>query len=106
MDSIERSSERIARKEDELVSRHIAGETIVVPIRGRLADLQQIYVLNPVAEFIWERLDGQKSLGEILQDVVDAFDVERGKAEDDVQAFVTELTAAGLVRKVAHDAVS
>ena len=37
----------------------IAGETIVVPIRGQVGDLESIYNLNEVGSVIWEMTDGQ-----------------------------------------------
>ena len=36
------------RRQDDIVSRHIAGETILVPVTARLADMQRIYALNAV----------------------------------------------------------
>ena len=85
------------RKRDELLTRKIAGETIVVPIRGKLADMQNIYALNPVAEFVWEQLDGSRSLDEIAVAVSNQFDVGKEQAQSDVREFVSELAAAGLV---------
>jgi hypothetical protein len=88
------------RKKDDLLTRNIAGETIVVPIRGKLADMQSIYALNPVAEFVWEQLDGRRSLDEIAGDVADQFDVGKEQAQSDVREFVSELAAAGLVENL------
>jgi hypothetical protein len=88
---------KIFKKGDELVSRQIAGETILVPIRGELVDMQQIFALNPVAEYIWQELDGQKDLSEICEGVLANFEVDREQAETDLQEFVGELLAAGLI---------
>lgn len=87
----------VYRKKDDLLTRRIAGETIVVPIRGKLADMQSIYAMNPVAEFVWERLDGRRSLDEISDEVVNHFSVSREQAGSDVREFVSELAAAGLI---------
>ena len=97
---METTPDRVARKDDELVSRRIAGETIIVPIRGKVADLQHIYILNPVAEYIWERLDGRTSLNELLQGILETFDVGPDQAEGELQAFVSELVEAGLATGV------
>jgi hypothetical protein len=82
------------------VSRHIAGETIIVPIRGKLANLERIYVLDPVAEYIWGQLDGKKSLNQVLEGILGTFDVEREQAAVDLEAFVSELLDADLVVEV------
>jgi hypothetical protein len=97
MDAMRSGSNRVARKDDQLVARHIAGETIIVPIRGRLADLQCIYVLDPVGEYIWQQLDGERPLHQILDGILATFDVERERACRDLEAFVEELFDAGLV---------
>jgi hypothetical protein len=89
----------VPRKKEDLLTRQIAGETIVVPIRGKLADMQRIFALNPVAEFIWERMDGHKSVAEISGELSDRFEVSETQARSDVLAFVSELAEAGLIEK-------
>jgi hypothetical protein len=90
----------VFRKRGDVVSRDIAGETILVPIRGKLADMQRIFSLTPVASYIWGRLDGEKSLEMILQDVMDNFDVGHTEAEKDLREFMEELFKAGLLESV------
>ena len=34
----------------------MAGETFLVPIRGHLADLQELFVLNEAGQRLWDRL--------------------------------------------------
>jgi hypothetical protein len=46
----------VYRKKKDLVTREIAGETLIVPTRGNLADMQRIFALNGVAGFIWQHL--------------------------------------------------
>jgi hypothetical protein len=81
----------------EIVSREIAGETLLIPISGKLANLQRIYSLNPVAECIWKQLDGKKTLQEISESVLSVFEVERTQADGDIQEFVAELLKEGLI---------
>ena len=63
-------------KEDNCVTREIAGETIIVPIKGRVGDLDSIYTLNEVGTLIWQLIDGQKNIGQIVQAVRETYDVE------------------------------
>jgi hypothetical protein len=81
----------------DVVSRKIAGELFLVPVKGKMADMENIFTLTAVAEYIWDRLDGQKSLNEILNNVVDRFDVEHEQAESDIREFIMELIGAGLI---------
>jgi len=84
-------------RNSDVVSRKIAGELFLVPVKGRMADMENIFTLTAVAEYIWERLDGRKSLDEILNNVVDRFDVEHEQAESDIREFIVELMGAGLI---------
>ena len=85
------------RKREDIVSREIAGETILVPIRGELANLQRVFTLNPVAAHVWQRLDGETRLAAIRDDVLDTFDVEKDQADADIQEFVGQLAEANLI---------
>jgi len=85
------------QKKENIVTRHIAGETLLVPIYGELANMERIFTLDPVAAFIWEQLDDKKSLKDIRDGVLDAFDVNKEQAETDVAEFIDELVEAGLI---------
>lgn len=91
---------RVLRKRQEIVTRRVAGETLLIPIRGRLADLQRIFALDPVAEHVWERLDGSADLDAIRGSVLAAFDVGEEQAGRDIAEFVAALESAGLVESV------
>ena len=85
------------RKKGEFVTRSIAGETLVVPVRGQVGDLDAIYRLNDVAAFIWEQFDDRKSATEIVEAVQGEFDVAREQAEGEVSEFIDALKAAGMI---------
>jgi hypothetical protein len=85
-------------RSESVVSREIAGEKVLVPIRREAADLESIYVLNEVASFVWDRLDGHHSLREIKEALLAAFDASPDEAETDIQAFVAQLSESGLLQ--------
>lgn len=84
-------------RKDGIVARKVAGETILVPIADNLADLVQVFVLDPVGEFIWEHLGSPSKVAALAAQVAEEFDVDPGKAEADCSAFVRELLDAHLV---------
>ena len=88
--------ERPRRLEDVIV-RDVAGEVFLVPIRGRLADVDELFVLNPVGLWLWGRLDGTCSLEELGDDMLAHFAASPEEARADVRAFVAELAEAGLL---------
>jgi hypothetical protein len=71
----------------------------LVPVKGKLADMQQLYTLNPVAEYIWQELGAQKSLKDVRNGIIEQFIVTEEEADSDLQAFVSELLEAGLIKE-------
>ena len=97
MRSVKPKPENIFKKNDDVVSREIAGETILVPIRGKLADMQNIFSLNPVAKYIWEQLNGELTLEDIRNGIMNSFDVKDKNAEEDLHEFIDDLLKADLI---------
>ena len=85
------------RKKGEFVTRSIAGETLVVPVRGQVGDLNAIYNLNEVGAFIWERIDGRKSVTQVAEAVLEEFKVALEQAEKETSEFIAALGAAGMI---------
>ncbi len=88
------------RRSDDVVTRRIAGECLLVPIRGEVADLQRIFVLNPVGERIWESLAEDRRFDAICDTVQYAFEIDRPTLERDVIEFLAEMEKAGLVARL------
>ena len=91
---------RLRRLDETVVMREIAGETFLVPIRGTLAELQDLFVLNAVGQWVWERLDGAHTAEDLQTEACSAFDVTADVARADVDAFLVDVLEAGLVEEV------
>jgi hypothetical protein len=91
---------RVYQKSDEIVHRRIAEETILVPLRGKLVDMQKIFSLNPVADYIWEHLDGKQDLMAICSQIDALFDSKPEEVQTDVVDFINELLEANLIAEV------
>jgi hypothetical protein len=81
------------------VYRRIADECLLVPIRQKVADLQYIYVLSPVANRIWELLDGMRTLAEVRDQLLEEFEVSLGELEQDLREFIAQLQDIDAVRE-------
>ena len=88
---------RLARRSGDYVTRRIAGETLVVPIRAEAAELDSVYLFNDVGARIWELLESGQDEAAVVQKIVEEFDVATEQALADVQSFVAVLSEAGLV---------
>lgn len=85
------------RKVGDYVTRKIAGETIVVPIRAQAAELDFVYVLNEVGAAIWSQLDLGLAPAEIAAAIASDFEVAPETARQDVDRFLETLLGAGVV---------
>ncbi len=85
-------------KDNQAVTRSIAGETIIVPIRSGVGDLNSIYTLNEVGTTIWQLVDGQRSVDQIIECISSEYEVSNAEASKDVFDFLTTLEVEGLIR--------
>ena len=80
-----------ARSED-VVSREIEGELIIVPLAAGIGDMEdELYSLNDTGRAIWGRLDGARSLADIAGELAVEFDAPSGMIERDVLGLAEEL---------------
>ncbi len=92
--------DRIYNKNENFVFRKIEDETILVPIKDNVGDMGSIYNLNEVAAFVWEQLDGQKSLRDIKHRLSEEYEVSAKEAEDDLSAYITQLKEIEAVTRI------
>ncbi len=88
-------------RSDSVVSRVIAGDTLIVPVRGGVGDLASIYSLNPVASAIWNTLAEPCSEEQVVARVVEEFSADIQQVTPDVRTFLAEMQSVGLVAPVA-----
>jgi len=89
-----------------VVARVVAGETLIVPIRGKVGDLASIYSFNGTGTLIWKLLESPRTLGQLAACVAEEYTVDSAQAESDVASFVSEMKAVGLVEVAASVAVA
>ncbi len=76
----------------DVVARMIEGEIVIVPIASGIGDAEdELYSLSPTGQSIWEKLDGEKTLGQVAQALVQEYEAPLQEIEDDVLGFASEL---------------
>ncbi len=80
-----------------VVSRRIAGETLIVPVRGKVGDLASIYSFNATGSLIWQTLESPKALADLTNAVQQEYAVSHEQAEQDVKQFLADTMTVGLV---------
>ena len=85
-------------KKEDFVTREIAGETIIVPIRKQAGDLESIYTLNELGTTIWGMIDGKTKVSKIIEAIHENYNTPRENAARDVVEFLQSLEEARLIQ--------
>jgi hypothetical protein len=86
-------------KKDDFVTRCITDETIIVPIRGGVGDLNSIYTLNEMGTRIWELMNDQTDIDKMAEIISSEYEVSIEQAKKDIAEFLSSLESVGLVEK-------
>ena len=74
-----------------IVTRKTGNEYILVPVINNIADMTSVYTLNETGAFIWELIDGKKTFEELIDSVIDKYDIDRETATKDVFTFIDNM---------------
>jgi hypothetical protein len=96
-------SETVYRPTSDVVTRKVGDESVIVPVRSHVADLDAVVTLNPVGARIWELLDGRRDVDTIAGAISEEYEVEPETARADVDEFIRGLEEAKLVERVGED---
>jgi hypothetical protein len=99
-------SQQVFVRSQAVVSRRISGETLIVPVRGKVGDLASIYSFNQTGSLIWQSLESPQSLTSLIAAVQQEYAVGYERAEQDVKQFLHDTLSAGLVEAREEDSMS
>ena len=91
------ADEQLFVRSRTVVSRVVGGETLIVPIRGKVGDLASIYSFNETGSLVWKLLETRRTFAELVVAVAQEYNVELQRAEQDVKQFVEDMLFVGLV---------
>lgn len=89
---------------EDIVVREIEGELIIVPLVAGIGDMEdELFTLNETGRAIWERLDGRKTLGDIVAELDTEYEASPGEIERDVIGIAEELLQRKILVAVAKE---
>ena len=89
---------------EDIVAREIEGELIIVPLVSGIGNMEdELFTLNETGRAIWDRLDGQKSLKVLVEELSTEFEDPAGEIEKDVIGLVGELLKRRMVVAVSEE---
>jgi hypothetical protein len=87
---------RICRSQ-AVVSRVVAEEAIVVPIRRGAADMDSIFTFNEAGTRLWNMIEANQSAFDLAAHLQAEYGLSAEHAAADTEQFLSDLTAAGLI---------
>jgi hypothetical protein len=58
------------------------------------------YSLNGVGAFVWQQLQQPRSVAQLREAILEAYDVDPARCEADLSALLDDLSKSGLIRRV------
>jgi hypothetical protein len=97
MDNNKRSS--VLRTSPNYVLRRIAGQDVLVSIGEGLADFRGYIEMNDTASFLWRQLQEGRTREELLEAIVETYEVDEATARRDVDSCLDLLISKGMIRQ-------
>ena len=85
------------KKKLDFVLREIAGDLLLVPTGKTALDLNGMLTFNEVGGEIWKMLDDVDSEEEIVDRLLEDYDVQREELQQDVREFLDRLRELGIL---------
>lgn len=83
----------------EFVLREIAGDYIIIPTGKTVLEFNGLITVNEVGVSLWNMLQNETTLDELVRGILDEYDVEEEVAREDIQEFLDKLIAGGILTK-------
>jgi len=83
--------------DDGFLIRNIAGEDVLVPVGSKVIDFKGLITISPVGGFIYRLLGEGKNESEIIDAVLEEYDVSRQTVENDMAEFLASLREKGIL---------
>jgi len=80
----------------DVVSRRVAGEYLLVPVRSGAAQIDYLFTANETGSEIFRLLDGTRDGRAIARQLSHDFGVDEERAQSDVAEFLRSLCESGL----------
>lgn len=85
------------KRSDNVVSRELGGQTVLIPIQQQGIDVQSIYALNGTAEDVWEMLAAPSTLEAIVAKMAEEYNASGDLIRNDIVTLLNEMVEENVV---------
>ena len=83
----------------DFVLREIAEDYVIIPTGKTVLEFNGLITVNEVGQSIWKMLQDEVSFEELVQGILDEYEVEEAVAREDIQEFLDKLAEGGILTK-------
>ena len=92
------SKEQTFRIPEEVLFQEVSGETVLLDLAS-----ESYFGLDSLGTRIWFLLNADKNVGQVLDALLEEYEVDLGTLEADLEELLDELLAAGLIQARSSD---
>jgi len=81
---------------DGYILRQVAGQHVVIPF-GEELDLNMMITLNDTGAFLWKCLEEETTESNLVEAMLEEYEVDRETAQKSVRRYVEELKSNGIL---------
>lgn len=83
--------------EKEFVLREIAGDYVIIPVGKTVIEFNGLITVNEVGVSIWNMLQNEITFDQIVQGILNEYEVEESVAREDIREFLDQLIDGGIL---------
>lgn len=80
--------------------RKVADTYVVVPVGDAVAEFNGMINLNEAGAFLWQLLENETTAEQVVEGLLQQYEVDEAIAKRDVDNFINELKAAKLLENI------
>lgn len=77
--------------------REIVGDYVLVPTGSTVNDFNGLIILNEVARYVWNNLEQVDNENELLDKILEEYEVDKETAKNDLGEFLQQLRDAEII---------
>ncbi len=94
-----REKKNIMKIDRNFVLREIAGEYIIIPTGKTALEFNGLITVNEIGMELWKMLQNEVTFDDLLNGIMEEYDVDEEVAKEDIQDFLEKLKEGGILTK-------
>lgn len=81
----------------DFILREIAGDFVLVPTGNTAMEFNGLIAINEIGAFLWKNLQSEITREQLVQKVLEEYEIDSETVKKDVDQFLSKLVNAGIV---------